>query len=148
MSILSGALDAFYDVVSTAALSDPDVPGELVQVLDGPEAAWPNKRFIAVGLTPDAVDLNGFSFPAGLRASTSELDIVSMIRAYSGGDTVRQLRDWADLQLDAVLNAVEADRRLHESVDNAELTSLIYLPQRSTRGNCVDLVFTVHVKIF
>lgn len=145
--LILDAIDGLLDTVRPVLLTDET--GDPIQLFDGPEAEWPDRRFVAIGLTPDDVEQSGTQRPGGLQAEAEEADITCLIRMWSGDTDYRPLRVDAAAQLDAIDTAIaEGRRRLGGAVDNAEVTSKLYIPSTGRRGRCVDVIFTVHVRKF
>lgn len=140
MSVIPVAIDALLGVAATAL---PDV-----QLLDGPEAVWPEAEFVAIGLSPEDLENPSTRTPAGLESTTDRAEIIGMIRVWSGDPEIRALRVRAYQLLAALRAAIEADNRLGGAVDQAELTGHVYAPGASGRARWVDLVITVQVITF
>lgn len=138
--LVPAAIDALV-ALATAALPE-------VQVLDGPEAVWPEREYVAIGLSPEDLELSGTRTAAGPETTTDRAEIIGMLRVWSGDTTTRPLRLRAYELLAALNVALAADNRLGGAVDQAELTGHVYAPGTSTRGRWVDLVLTWQVTKF
>jgi hypothetical protein len=139
-SLIPDAIDALLAMAETA------LPG--VQVLDGPEAEWPEMEYIAIGLSPEDLENPSTRTAAGTETTSESAEIIGMIRVWSGDDDIRPLRQRAYELLRALRDATEADNRLGGAVDQVELTGHIYAPGASHRGRWVDLLPTWQVMKF
>lgn len=139
-AVIPAAIDA---LVAMARAACPDV-----QVLDGPEAVWPEREYIAIGLSPDDLENPSTRTPAGLQVSTDSAQVIGMVRVWSGDAVMPLLRARAYVLLDALIAATDADNRLGGAVDLAELTGHVYAPGATDRGRWVDLVPTWQVTRF
>lgn len=138
--MIPAAIDALV-AMARAALPD-------VQVMDGPEAVWPEKEYVAIGLSPDDLENPSTRTPAGPQTTTDSAQIIGMIRVWSGDSRTPPLRGRAYELLDALIAATEADTRLGGAVDIAELTGHVYAPGTSKKGRWVDLIPTWQVTKF
>jgi hypothetical protein len=141
MSVIPAAIDALVAMARSALPDD-------VQVMDGPEAVWPEKEYVAIGLSPDDLENPSTRTPAGKATTTDSAQVIGMIRVWSGGTSTAAIRPRAYELLDALIAATEADNRLGGAVDLAELTGHIYAPGASKRGRWVDLIPTWQVTKF
>jgi hypothetical protein len=144
MSVAPAAIDGLM-----ALLRDqPALQG--VQILDGPQAKWPGKDFIVIGLSPEDPTVSTTRLPAGLSASstTETADITCMVRSWSGSTAVKLRRDRAYELVAAAQAVVVADPTLGGACSHAEVTGSIYAPSQSTGGVIVDVVFVVQARTF
>jgi hypothetical protein len=141
MSVIPSAIDALVAMARSALPTG-------VQVLDGPEAVWPEKEYVAIGLSPDDLENPSTRTPAGKATTTDSAQVIGMIRVWSGDSATPSLRARAYVLLDALTAATEADNRLGGAVDMAELTGHVYAPGASNRGRWVDLIPTWQVTKF
>lgn len=138
MSLLPRAIDALVALAGTVG----------PQVFDGPEVRWPEKEFLAIGLSPDDVTVSATRLPAGPMTTAESADIIGMIRSWSGGTDVKPHRTRAYALLDALTALIEADRTLGGAVDHSELTGSVYMPALTPSGAVVDVAFVVQVRGF
>lgn len=143
MSLIPDAIDALLSMARSVL--PPDADGLPVQVLDGPEAEWPEHEYVAIGLSPEDPESPSTRTPAGLETTAESAEIIGMIRVWYGDSEIRPLRTRAYELLDALRDATEADNRLGGAVDQCELTGHIYAPGASPRGRWVDLIPTWQV---
>lgn len=119
-----------------------------VQVLDGPEAKWPEGDLIAVGLSPEDLTTPAQRVPAGLVATSDSADITCLARSWTGDTLIKPRRDRAYQLLDIATALVEADRTLGGACSHAEVTGSLYVPAQTNRGVLTDVVFTVRAALF
>jgi hypothetical protein len=119
-----------------------------VQVVDGPEVAWPEQEFIAVGLSPEDLSVPMTRIPVGLMSTSESADITCMVRSWTGDTDIRARRERAYQLLDRIQTDLDADPTLSGVCGWAQVSGSIYLPAQTSRGCVVDIVFVVHVKAF
>lgn len=120
-----------------------------VQILDGPEAAWPENEFVAVGLSPEDLTVPSTRSPAGPGSTLQVGDIVCLARSGSGDTALGPRRRRVFALVDEVVAELDADPSLDGAVDHAEVTGSLYTPVLSKRnGVLADVVFTVQVRAF
>lgn len=144
MAVVPDTIDALYAVLKAATgLRN-------VQILDGPQAVWPNKEFIVVGLSPEDPTVSATRQPAGLSmgSTTETVDITCMARSWTGDTAIKPCRDRAYEMVAAAQTAVDADPSLGGACSHAEVTGSVYAPSQGTRGVVVDVVFVVQARTF
>ncbi len=119
-----------------------------VQVLDGPEAQWPQQEFVAVGLSPEDLMVPTTRVPRGPVSTTESADITCMIRSWTGDTQIAPRRARAYELLDNIEALLDSDMSLGGACGHSELTGSVYAPSQSSRGVVVDVVFVVRVTAF
>lgn len=121
-----------------------------VQILDGPEAAFPAKDFLAVGLSPDDESVPIARQAAGLsmELTTETASVTCMIRATGGGTKVKPRRDRAFALFAAALAVLNADPDLGGACAFCEVVDVVYVPSQGARGAVADVVFVVQARAF
>lgn len=140
MSVTPGAIDALV------ALFRDTLNG--LQVLDGPEAAWPSKEFLVVGLSPEDLMVPATRLPRGPESTPESADITCMVRSWTGDTAIRPRRDRAYQILDSVTELLASDPTLGGACGYAEVTGSIYAPSQSQSGVVVDVIFVVRATNF
>lgn len=140
MSVTPGAIDALVTLFR-------DNLGRL-QVLDGPEAAWPANEFLVIGLSPEDLMVSATRLPRGPESTPESADITCMIRSWTGDTAIRPRRDRAYQILDTVTSLLEADPTLGGACGYAEVTGSVYAPSQSQSGVVVDVIFVVRATNF
>ena len=119
-----------------------------LQVLDGPEAAWPSKEFLVVGLSPEDLMVPASRLPRGPESTPESADITCMVRSWTGDTAIRPRRDRAYQILDTVTELLASDPTLGGACGYAEVTGSIYAPSQSQSGVVVDVIFVVRATNF
>lgn len=141
--LIPDAIDALLVMARTVLPADAD--GNAVQVMDGPEPVWPEREYVAIGLSPEDLENPSTRTPAGPETTSERAEVIGMIRVWSGDTDIRPLRARAYELLAALRDGTEGDNRLGDAVDQAELTGHVYAPGASKKGRWVDLVLTWQV---
>jgi hypothetical protein len=137
MTLVPDAIDALIAMARTA------LPA--VEVMDGPEAEWPENEYVAIGLLPNALEIPATHNTAGLDSYRESAEVIGMVRAWSGDVDMRPIRVRAYEIFTALRVALQGDTRLGGAVDRCELVGHVYAPGASERGRWVDLLITWQV---
>lgn len=140
MSVTPGAINALVELFRGGL-------GRL-QVLDGPEAAWPSNEFLVVGLSPEDLMVPATRLPRGPESTPESADITCMIRSWTGDTAIRPRRDRAYQILDTAVALVGSDPTLGGACGYAEVTGSIYAPSQSQSGVVVDVIFVIRATNF
>lgn len=140
MSVTPGAINALVELFRARL--------DRLQVLDGPEAAWPSNEFLVVGLSPEDLMVPATRLPRGPESTPESADITCMIRSWTGDTAIRPRRDRAYQILDTVMGLLDSDPTLGGVCGYAEVTGSIYAPSQSQSGVVVDVIFMVRATNF
>lgn len=138
------ALPAFLETLTaslTAALGG-------VQVVDGPPVKYIRAECVAVGITTEDASVESTTAQAGLRASRESVDVINLIRVWSGNSDLTPLRVRAYQLLDVVDQQLRADPTVADTVAYARLIGHVYTPARTEEGVGVFLEPRIRVDAF
>lgn len=119
-----------------------------VQVVDGPPVSYIRSECVAVGITTEDASVESGTAQAGLRASRETIDVINLVRVWSGNTDLGPLRDRAYQLLDAVDAHLRADPSVSGAVAFARLVGHVYTPVRNEDGCGVFLEPRIRVDAF
>ncbi len=140
MSVTPGAINALVELFRGGL--------DRLQVLDGPEAAWPTREFLVVGLSPEDLMVPATRLPRGPESTPESADITCMIRSWTGDTAIRPRRDRAYQILDTVMALLAGNPTLGGACGYAEVTGSIYAPSQTQSGVVVDVIFVIRATSF
>ena len=139
----ASAIPAALDALVAGVERSPHLGGW--QVLDGEVNRELRKDWVAIGLSPDDLDIEATRIIAGLGSDLESFTILGLIRSWSGSGLVKPRRDRAFAALAAVHAVLMGDRRLGGAVTRARLTQVVYVPIRTAQGVGVEIPFRIDV---
>lgn len=119
-----------------------------VQVVDGPPVQYIRNECVAVGITTEDASVESSTAQAGLRASRETVDVINLIRVWSGNSDLAPLRGRAYQLLDAIDQHLRSDPTVDGTVAYARLIGHVYTPARTEEGVGVFLEPRIRVDAF
>lgn len=119
-----------------------------VQVVDGPPLAYVQADVVALGITTEDNTVDSSVDGAGLRARREQVDVVNLIRSWSGDPNLAARRNRAFELLDAVDAELRADPTVGGSCARARLAGHTYSAARDEKGTGCFVEFRVRVDAF
>lgn len=119
-----------------------------VQVVDGPPVKYIRAECVAVGITTEDASVESSTAQAGLRASRETVDVINLIRVWSGNSDLTPLRTRAYALLDAIDQHLRTDPTVAGTVAYARLIGHVYTPARTDEGVGVFLEPRIRVDAF
>lgn len=119
-----------------------------VQVVDGPPITYIRAECVAIGITTEDASVESTTARAGLRATRETIDVINLIRVWSGNTDLAPLRARAYELLDAIDEQLRLDPTVAGTVTHARLVGHVYAPARTEDGVGVFLEPRIRIDAF
>lgn len=119
-----------------------------VQVVDGPPTSYIRSECVAIGITTEDASVESSTAQAGLRATRETIDVINLVRVWSGNTDLAPLRTRAYALLDTIDQQLRADPTVGGTVALARLVGCVYTPVRNEDGVGVFLEPRIRVAAF
>lgn len=147
-TFIATAIPAAIDALIARLAATQELRG--VQIIDGPPIEDVQQDVIAIGLSPDTLDISTQATVTDLAGLNDEetFEILGFTRSWSGDGDLGPRRAKAFELLDGVQTAIKSDLTLGGVVGRARLSRAVYVPIRAAEGVIVTVPFFIEVNTY